>query len=459
MADPFGIIGVIGVAGKIIEIGVQFGLDWKDAPDDARHFKAELQALKTVLSETNTNVILNQDFVDAFHGRHSTLLSQLGTVGQNTGVDTDTQAMVSACQVELEGLLEDLKKRSQGSRVGWERLKGAFRARKTREAVENLHRQCLALNNLVAIDTVALTASTHREVQEVRNEQHQVRGVIDEVHGYQINRDAVEERKVILEWLTAIDDASQQSDFINRRQPGTGQWLLDSAEFKAWVEVEKHTLFCQGMPGAGKTILTSIVIDNLTTCFETDQSIGIAYLYCNFKRQEEQTREALLASLLKQLTRDRPSLPESVRSLYESHREKRTRPLFDELSRTLQSVATLYTRVLIIVDALDECQVSNGCRTSFLTEIFNLQAKCAANIFATSRFIPEIMEKFEGSISLEIQAGEQDVRKYVDGHILHLPSFVRRNPDLQEEIKIEILKAVGGMYVVAPDELLVAILT
>lgn len=169
MADPFGIIGVIGVASHIIQIGVQFGLDWKDAPTDTKSFMTELQALKTVLSETNANVILNQDFVDAFHGRHSTLLSQLGTAQ-----DTDTKRMVSACQVELGNVLQDLRKRAQGHRVGWERLKGAFHARKTKEAVENLHRQCSALNQLVAIDAVALAASTHRKVEAGRQEQLQI---------------------------------------------------------------------------------------------------------------------------------------------------------------------------------------------------------------------------------------------------------------------------------------------
>jgi hypothetical protein len=51
------------------------------------------------------------------------------------------------------------------------------------------------------------------------------------------------------------------------------------------------------------------------------------------------------------------------------------------------------------------------------------------------------------SLGLEIRASEHDVRRYVDGHMLHLPSFVRRSPDLQEEIKAGIVKAVDGMYV------------
>ena len=39
-------------------------------------------------------------------------------------------------------------------------------------------------------------------------------------------------RNKILDWLTPIDYGLKQSDLINRRQKGTGQWLLDSGKFK-----------------------------------------------------------------------------------------------------------------------------------------------------------------------------------------------------------------------------------
>jgi Cdc6-like AAA superfamily ATPase len=255
-------------------------------------------------------------------------------------------------------------------------------------------------------------------------------------------------RQTVLDWITLIDYAPQLNDFITRRQAGTGQWLLDSTEYQTWVETNKQTLFCPGIPGAGKTILTSIVVEELTTRFQNNKSIGIAYLYCNFRRQHEQKVEDLLASLLKQLTQGQSSLPDTIISLYDSHQDKRTRLSFDELSKALQSVITMYSRAFIVIDALDECQVSHNCRKTFLSELFGLQAKCRANLFATSRFIPEITEKFQGSISLEIRASEHDVRRYVDGHISHLPSFVGRSPDLQEEIKTGIVKAVDGMYAV-----------
>ena len=256
----------------------------------------------------------------------------------------------------------------------------------------------------------------------------------------------------IFNWLTPIDYGSQHSDFLNRRQLGTGQWLLDTAEYQTWQNTDKQTLFCPGIPGAGKTILTAIVIHDLTTRFRNDADIGIAYVYFNYKQNvDKQNVDNLLSSLLKQLSQERPSLPESVKALYDQHRNKQTRPSIDNLSRALQSVAAMYSRVFIIIDALDECQVSDSCRARFLSEIFTLHAKTGANLFATSRFVPEITEKFARSLSVEIRASDEDLRVYLDSNMSLLPALDRRSPELQEviktEIKTEIIKAVDGMYV------------
>jgi hypothetical protein len=252
----------------------------------------------------------------------------------------------------------------------------------------------------------------------------------------------------ILNWLTKIDYVKQQNDFINRRQEGTGQWLLDSTEYQAWLETDKQTLFCPGIPGAGKTILTSIVVDDLHKRFRGDRTIGIAYIYCNFRRQDEQKADGLLASLLRQLSQERMSLVDGVKALHNRHKDKPTRPSLDEILEAFQSVAATYSRVFIIVDALDECQISDGSRQKFLSGLFDIHAKCGANLFATSRPISSIEEEFEGATMLEILASGNDVRKYLEGHMYRLPGFVVWSPELQVVIKNRVVQAVDGIYMI-----------
>jgi hypothetical protein len=119
--------------------------------------------------------------------------------------------------------------------------------------------------------------------------------------------------RVIIDWLSPIDYATQQSDFISRRQEGTGQWLLNSDEFKAWLNTSRQTPFCLGILGAGKTMITAIVVDHLYTKFQNDASVGIAYLYCNFQSQDKQKPADLLSSLLRQLVQGQVLVPESVK--------------------------------------------------------------------------------------------------------------------------------------------------
>ena len=265
------------------------------------------------------------------------------------------------------------------------------------------------------------------------------------------DRNAANRRKDILEWLTPVDYVSQQSDYINKREPGTGQWLLDSPEFQSWVSATgKRTLFCPGIPGAGKTILTAVAIEELTTMFEDNSSVAIAFVFCNFRREHQQSTRNLLASLLRQVAQRNSSLPaisDALQLLHDRYMKKQARPSVEILSKMLHSIVPAYSQVFLLVDALDECQTTDGCRSQFLSEILSLQKDCRVNLFATSRWIPDIADCFapEDALTVEIRAKAEDVRKYTNSRLPRLPGFVIRNPALQEDIRLGIEKAVDGM--------------
>ncbi|PIG81541.1 hypothetical protein AARAC_012041 [Aspergillus arachidicola] len=93
-----------------------------------------------------------------------------------------------------------------------------------------------------------------------------------------------QDETVIRDWLTDIDYGPQQNNYISQRQVGTGEWLLISEEFQAWLHKTQQTLFCPGIPGAGKTIAASVIIDYLYRKFQNIDSVGIAYAFLNYQQ-------------------------------------------------------------------------------------------------------------------------------------------------------------------------------
>lgn len=232
---------------------------------------------------------------------------------------------------------------------------------------------------------------------------------------------------------------------FDEHEEGTGEWLLHSDEFRKWIETKGEVLFCPGLPGAGKTFLASIVIQHLLDLFGSKSDVGIAYHYCNFRHQDNENASVILASILKQLAQCLGSFPDALTTMYDKHKAKDTRPLFKEIASALESVASLHSRVFIVIDGLDECPVWRG----ILAQLRGLQG---ANTLVTSRAIPEIVndKELEGSSVLEIRASDTDVREYLVHKMSKLGRFVMRDRQLQEDICKAILGSIGGMYVASP---------
>jgi hypothetical protein len=143
-----------------------------------------------------------------------------------------------------------------------------------------------------------------------------------------------------------------------------------------------------------------------------------------------------------------PLLPDVVESLHESHAWKNICPSFHKLSEVLSFIADSYSRVFFIVDALDECTNTRSVRELFLQKIFQLQNQKKISLFATSRKVEDITEMFEGKVSLEIRASDEDVQRYLDERIPQLlRSSISKYVELQDTIRTDILKAVDGMYI------------
>ncbi|KAJ4318651.1 hypothetical protein N0V84_006739 [Fusarium piperis] len=230
-----------------------------------------------------------------------------------------------------------------------------------------------------------------------------------------------QEQNEILQWIGTVDHGSHQSKVFDEHEEGTGEWLLHSDEFRKWIETKGEKFLCPGLPGAGKTFMASVVIHHLLELFGDKSDIGIAYHYCDFRRQDGKTDSTILASILKQLAQCLGSVPDALRALYDKHKAKGTRPSLKETTSVLGSVASLHSRVFIVIDGLDEC-------LAWRAILAQLRGLKGANVLITSRAIPEILnhEDLKGSSILEIRASDADVREYLDRNMSRLGGSVTR---------------------------------
>ena len=191
-------------------------------------------------------------------------------------------------------------------------------------------------------------------------------------------------------------------------------------------------------------MLASLVIDHLQEISGGEKVVS-AYVYCDYKRQDEQTPINLTASILKQMLQYQASLAEGVLDKYRYHHEKGTQPKFDEIFEMIESSMTHWSRVYLIVDALDELGNDGQVRQTLIGALRRLQGLHRFNLMITSRYIPLLPSDFYEPLCMDIQASPDDIRRYVAGHIVDLPSCVKKNSELQETIAVAIIKTAEGM--------------
>ncbi|KAL3465617.1 ankyrin repeat-containing domain protein [Aspergillus heterothallicus] len=237
---------------------------------------------------------------------------------------------------------------------------------------------------------------------------------------------------IIRRWITDMEYGRQLSDCLDKRAPETGGWFLESTEFKDWLTGTKQTLFCQGIPGAGKTIISATVIDHLQRICKQGHSIGVAFAFLDY--QAHISESDLLRSILRQLISN--PVPEVVMELYKYHNEKGTTPLLKEIVSTLCKVIKTYSKTFIVVDALDEIPGSEGVRRKIISALFNLQDAVCSNIAVFSRPISGIVEGFgeRKVIQRDIRANLNDVRRYINSEMQNFDAWIRKAEGLEQKI-------------------------
>ncbi|KAL9023079.1 MAG: hypothetical protein Q9196_007395, partial [Gyalolechia fulgens] len=119
----------------------------------------------------------------------------------------------------------------------------------------------------------------------------------------------------VLAWLSPVNAAVKHQAFKRERQPGTGMWLFDLPDMVNWLDDPNDALWIYGIPGAGKTMLSTLVVDEVLT-YKRSNTVGTAYFYIRHDDKESHEPASVLGSIVSQLARQNPEVLTGVISRF-----------------------------------------------------------------------------------------------------------------------------------------------
>ncbi|KAJ7132644.1 ankyrin repeat-containing domain protein [Mycena filopes] len=431
-------LGTIASILQLVDVAVKAGeyiQDFRHAPQEQKKLLSEIGELRPLLVELQSRISVNES---------SNVLSQM-------------RAPLAAFKLTMEAFTETLQPEDKtmakiSKRLAWM----MWNKKEANEYLAKFEQFKSLLNSWLLLDIWDMGQQQRRDQIAVLDSVDTVAtmvnsGVTNMSHALseQSQRMQAEERSRLIEWLSPINFFLRHADVSQTRQAGTGKWLLAHPDFQKWESGSAGTLWCYGIPGAGKTILACMVVDHLNVEPATDR-VGVACVYLNHKEADVQSPSKLLAGVWRQLILGR-EIGAKAKQLYQRHGEKGTRASIEEVHEVLWEAinAEYYSKVYIVVDAVDEYPEHD--RRILLRHLSTVVGP-RVSVMITSR--PHVSPDLSlpNLTTLEIRADEDDIRKYVDAHIemsVRLSKHIHTRPDLRDEIHTQIAATVDGMFLLA----------
>ena len=405
--------------------------------DVASSVIALIQATKAVIdyvddvkdAKEDKRVLLNELRQAEFALKMIQNLAKPGT-GQ-TYLDA-TNNLISRGGLDLyKKTLDELTLLSKKNRFKW-----PFEKKDLAKHLGRIERANTLFTMLISRDHVRLSNAIHEEVQRMRDAMEVI-----------VEKGRTDEERGILNWIGRYTPETDHERVAKPRLPGTGQWFLQREEFATWRnDPMPGGLWALGNPGVGKTILSSLVVDELFANEFEQQGVGVAYFYFDYTKRETHSASFLLRSILRQLCAYKTPLP---RAAVEFHSNYSTRPVFaNHLAATLSLVVHEFSRVYVVIDALDEFE--EGPDRAELLEYLTTLAQNSVKLLVTSRPHPnDIKRRLDGFATLEVEANPDDIKMFLNKTISNHSGALEIMDDdegLREEIVNTLMERAQGMY-------------
>lgn len=259
------------------------------------------------------------------------------------------------------------------------------------------------------------------------------------------------EQDKLAAWLSPPDPSINYNEALQQRQNDTGKWFIQCEEFNKWQSKRNSFLWLHGIPGCGKTILSSTIIEHLKS---KANSKNLLYFYFTFRDTTKQSLENVLKTLIIQLYRNYQHVRKYLEKLYSQNRDHQ--PNLELLFSAFHSMVQEAGEVWIVLDALDECQTRKDSVTKGLLSWIRTQLTCQQSnihMLVTSRPEQDIEAAFSelagyrSIIPIQSDLVAEDIQHYIHTRVREHPGLKRwhSREDIQKEIKSTLVEKANGM--------------
>ncbi|CAP62321.1 uncharacterized protein PODANS_0_150 [Podospora anserina S mat+] len=254
------------------------------------------------------------------------------------------------------------------------------------------------------------------------------------------------------EWLAPANVATNHKAATSLRHASSGTWFLHGHQFQRWLREDNSFLWLHAIPGAGKTILSSSIINYLQEKVQ-DQNTGLAYFYCDYKDSQKQDPAKILSTILAMLAKQNSGVFENLQDFFLE--QLRLAPTFtaefDELLADFNTfMSDHFETVIIVIDALDETSPSSW--ETLTAALRSLHEQCPRlKILVTSRNELPIARAFQGLPATSIEQSDvaDDIQNFVEGEVasrIKQRKLKLRDPELQSVIVESLVTGSKGMF-------------
>lgn len=228
-----------------------------------------------------------------------------------------------------------------------------------------------------------------------------------------------ERRSLVLNWLYPYSPDQKHAEIVKRRQMDTSRLILETPKFKKWTasDTDSRILLVLGLAGAGKTFMTSFMIDYLSR--QPSQEVcGVAYVYFDYKNPGLQKPTSILASLGKQLAcQTQQALPKELDYVYDELSYQQRRPSIEQLYQIFLRLTRHFDKTFIVCDSFDEYQ---GQRKELLPLFRRMEGNGIWLLLTSREDCVDVKEFFQDSTKVRFCATSEVIENYIERRITDL---------------------------------------